>query len=295
MRRGQRQQRDTDESGFEHHGSPPHLTGPVARIVASAPKRRVALPKSAPRRKPHAKCRGLAGEYGDKSRRPDKQAAALGVRAADRPGADGHGLEHPRAARLRRQRARGSTGRRSRAVLALVLLRIAFDATRDRHCDRVRCDVGDPRARSRSLPAPLWATSLVIFVAAWIGQFIGHAVEAQAPVLLQGCPVPADRPALVAGRFVSTLRYFLLKEQIHARNGDSRTRWPGCSEAGRSPDPELRETDVLVEVHATSVNPVDTKVRQRSGGREFPDHPRLRRQAAWSSLRAAREDVAAWR
>ena len=36
------------------------------------------------------------------------------------------------------------------------------------------------------------------------------------------------------------------------------------------PEPELRETDVLVEVHATSVNPVDTKVRQRSGSREFP-------------------------
>src|SRR4051812_22320212 len=36
------------------------------------------------------------------------------------------------------------------------------------------------------------------------------------------------------------------------------------------PQPELREMDVLVEVHATSVNPVDTKVRQRSGGREFP-------------------------
>ncbi len=36
------------------------------------------------------------------------------------------------------------------------------------------------------------------------------------------------------------------------------------------PEPELRETDVLVEVHATSVNPVDTKVRQRSGSRQFP-------------------------
>lgn len=36
------------------------------------------------------------------------------------------------------------------------------------------------------------------------------------------------------------------------------------------PEPELRDTDVLVEVHASSVNPVDTKVRQRSGGREFP-------------------------
>src|SRR5215470_10704128 len=36
------------------------------------------------------------------------------------------------------------------------------------------------------------------------------------------------------------------------------------------PEPELRDTDVLVEVHATSVNPVDTKVRQRSGSREMP-------------------------
>src|SRR5215470_15889485 len=36
------------------------------------------------------------------------------------------------------------------------------------------------------------------------------------------------------------------------------------------PEPELRDTDVLVEVHATSVNPVDTKVRQRSGTRELP-------------------------
>ena len=31
------------------------------------------------------------------------------------------------------------------------------------------------------LPWPLWATSLVIFVAAWIGQFIGHAVEGKRP------------------------------------------------------------------------------------------------------------------
>src|ERR1700754_5183364 len=33
---------------------------------------------------------------------------------------------------------------------------------------------------------------------------------------------------------------------------------------------ELRDTDGLVEVHATSVNPVDTKVGQRSGNRDFP-------------------------
>ena len=31
------------------------------------------------------------------------------------------------------------------------------------------------------LPWPLWATSLVIFVVAWIGQFIGHAVEGKRP------------------------------------------------------------------------------------------------------------------
>lgn len=31
------------------------------------------------------------------------------------------------------------------------------------------------------LPFPLWATSLVIFGAAWIGQFIGHAYEGKRP------------------------------------------------------------------------------------------------------------------
>ena len=32
-----------------------------------------------------------------------------------------------------------------------------------------------------SLPWPLWLTSLVIFVTAWVGQFIGHAVEGKRP------------------------------------------------------------------------------------------------------------------
>lgn len=45
---------------------------------------------------------------------------------------------------------------------------------------------------------------------------------------------------------------------------------PGVLKLEERPEPELRDTDVLVEVHAASVNPVDTKVRQRSGGREFP-------------------------
>jgi uncharacterized membrane protein YGL010W len=31
------------------------------------------------------------------------------------------------------------------------------------------------------LPWPLWLTSLVIFVVAWIGQFIGHALEGKRP------------------------------------------------------------------------------------------------------------------
>ena len=28
---------------------------------------------------------------------------------------------------------------------------------------------------------PLWATSLAIFVVAWIGQFVGHAIEGRRP------------------------------------------------------------------------------------------------------------------
>jgi uncharacterized membrane protein YGL010W len=32
-----------------------------------------------------------------------------------------------------------------------------------------------------TLPWPLWVTSLAIFVAAWIGQFVGHAIEGKRP------------------------------------------------------------------------------------------------------------------
>lgn len=32
-----------------------------------------------------------------------------------------------------------------------------------------------------TLPVPLWATSLAIFVLAWIGQFIGHHIEGRKP------------------------------------------------------------------------------------------------------------------
>lgn len=36
-----------------------------------------------------------------------------------------------------------------------------------------------------TLPWPLWLSSLVIFVAAWIGQFIGHAIEGKRPSFLK--------------------------------------------------------------------------------------------------------------
>lgn len=32
-----------------------------------------------------------------------------------------------------------------------------------------------------TLPWPLWATSLALFVVGWIGQFIGHAIEGRKP------------------------------------------------------------------------------------------------------------------
>ena len=34
-------------------------------------------------------------------------------------------------------------------------------------------------------PWPLWAVCLVLFAAAWIGQFIGHAIEGKRPSFLQ--------------------------------------------------------------------------------------------------------------
>ena len=33
----------------------------------------------------------------------------------------------------------------------------------------------------RSSPAPLWALCVILFVAAWIGQFVGHAIEGRRP------------------------------------------------------------------------------------------------------------------
>ena len=36
-------------------------------------------------------------------------------------------------------------------------------------------------ALSRAAPAPLWAIFTAVFVLAWIGQFIGHAIEGKRP------------------------------------------------------------------------------------------------------------------
>jgi NADPH:quinone reductase-like Zn-dependent oxidoreductase len=52
---------------------------------------------------------------------------------------------------------------------------------------------------------------------------------------------------------------------IHAHGG------PEVLQLEERPEPVLRDTDILVEVHATSVNPVDTKARQNaSAQRKLP-------------------------
>ena len=37
----------------------------------------------------------------------------------------------------------------------------------------------------------------------------------------------------------------------------------GSGRLGEMPEPELREDDVLVQVHAAGVNPLDSKIRNR--------------------------------
>lgn len=41
------------------------------------------------------------------------------------------------------------------------------------------------RVISEAAPAPLWMVSIIIFVAAWIGQFYGHKVEGKKPSFLK--------------------------------------------------------------------------------------------------------------
>jgi uncharacterized membrane protein YGL010W len=54
------------------------------------------------------------------------------------------------------------------------------------------------------LPWPLWITSVVIFVIAWIGQFVGHAVEGRRPSFFKDA---ATRPG---GMFFPELRFLLI-------------------------------------------------------------------------------------
>lgn len=49
------------------------------------------------------------------------------------------------------------------------------------------------------LPYPVWATSLVIFVAAWIGQFYGHKVEGKKPSFLKDIQFLLIGPAWLMG------------------------------------------------------------------------------------------------
>lgn len=39
--------------------------------------------------------------------------------------------------------------------------------------------------QAAACPVPVWKTSLVLFVAAWIGQFIGHKIEGKKPSFFQ--------------------------------------------------------------------------------------------------------------
>ncbi|MEI8299296.1 MAG: Mpo1-like protein [Pseudomonadota bacterium] len=59
------------------------------------------------------------------------------------------------------------------------------------------------------LSAPLWLSSLVIFGIAWIGQFIGHAIEKQRPSFLKDLQFLLIGPLwlLAAAYRRATLRY----------------------------------------------------------------------------------------
>jgi uncharacterized membrane protein YGL010W len=46
---------------------------------------------------------------------------------------------------------------------------------------------------------PLWASSLVIFALAWIGQFIGHHIEGKKPSFLKDLQFLLIGPAWILG------------------------------------------------------------------------------------------------
>lgn len=49
------------------------------------------------------------------------------------------------------------------------------------------------------LPIPLWQSALIIFVAAWIGQFIGHKIEGKKPSFLKDIQFLLIGPAWLLG------------------------------------------------------------------------------------------------
>lgn len=49
------------------------------------------------------------------------------------------------------------------------------------------------------LPVPLWQTALLIFTAAWIGQFIGHKIEGKKPSFLKDLQFLLIGPAWLLG------------------------------------------------------------------------------------------------
>jgi uncharacterized membrane protein YGL010W len=49
------------------------------------------------------------------------------------------------------------------------------------------------------LPMPLWQTALIIFVVAWIGQFIGHKIEGKKPSFLKDIQFLLIGPAWLLG------------------------------------------------------------------------------------------------
>jgi uncharacterized membrane protein YGL010W len=56
------------------------------------------------------------------------------------------------------------------------------------------------------LPWPLWATSLVFFVLAWIGQFVGHAYEGKRPAFCKDLQFLLIGPLWLVAALYRTLR-----------------------------------------------------------------------------------------
>lgn len=50
-----------------------------------------------------------------------------------------------------------------------------------------------------NLNTPLWLSSLIIFVAAWVGQFIGHKIEGKKPSFFQDIQFLLIGPAWILG------------------------------------------------------------------------------------------------